>query len=67
MSELLHLMQSESYGEVQETLQFFLDECSLDEVPSHEEITQWRDALQQRGGKFSALAQQCQQYLDGIV
>lgn len=67
MSELLHLMQSESYGEVQETLQFFLDECSLDEVPSHEEIAQWRDALQQRGGKFSTLAQQCQQYLDEIV
>ncbi|ULJ62210.1 dioxygenase [Wielerella bovis] len=63
-NELINLFQTENYGEVQETLQFFLEECSLDEIPSREEISQWRDILQQRGGKFSVLAQQCQQYLD---
>ncbi|MCG7657815.1 dioxygenase [Wielerella bovis] len=66
-NELINLFQTENYGEVQETLQFFLEECSLDEIPSREEISQWRDILQQRGGKFSALAQQCQHYLDEIA
>ena len=64
MTELTQLIQTASYGEVQETLQFLLEECSLDQAPRREEITQWRDILATRGGKFQALAQQCQQSLN---
>lgn len=67
MTELNQLIQTASYGEVQETLQFFLEECSLDQAPSHEEISQWRDMLTARGGKFQTLAQQCQQYLNELA
>ena len=64
MTELTQLIQTDSYGEVQETLQFLLEECSLDQAPNREEIAQWRDILAMRGGKFQALAQQCQQSLN---
>ncbi|MDK4689461.1 hypothetical protein [Kingella negevensis] len=67
MNELNQLMQTESYGEAQETLQFFLEECSLDEAPTTEEIAQWRDILKQRGGKFTKLADQCQIFLDELA
>ena len=67
MTELTQLIQTDSYGEVQETLQFLLEECSLDQAPSREEIAQWRDILATRGGKFQALAQQCQQSLNELA
>ena len=67
MTELAQLIQTDSYGEVQETLQFLLEECSLDQAPSREEIAQWRDILATRGGKFQALAQQCQQFLNELA
>ena len=67
MTELTQLIQTDSYGEVQETLQFLLEECSLDQAPSREEIAQWRDILAMRGGKFQALAQQCQQFLNELA
>ncbi|STZ75903.1 dioxygenase [Bergeriella denitrificans] len=64
MSELLTLIQTESVGIVEETLDFWLYECSIDEAPSREEVSQWRDILAQRGGKFGRLAQICQTWLD---
>ena len=67
MTELAQLIQTAGYGEVQETLQFLLEECSLDQAPSREEIAQWRDILATRGGKFRALAQQCQQFLNELA
>jgi len=67
MTELTQLIQTDSYGEVQETLQFLLEECSLDQAPSREEIAQWRDILATRGDKFQALAQQCQQFLNELA
>ena len=67
MTELAQLIQTDSYGEVQETLQFLLEECSLDQAPDREEIAQWRDILATRGGKFQALAQQCQQFLNELA
>ena len=50
MSELLDLIQTESAGIVAETLDFWLNECSLDEAPTAEEVTRWRDILTQLGG-----------------
>lgn len=67
MTELAQLIQTAGYGEVQETLQFLLEECSLDQAPDREEIAQWRDILATRGSKFQALAQQCQQFLNELA
>lgn len=64
MNELTDLIQTESTGTVEETLNFFLYECSIDEAPTREEVTQWRDLLNQRGGKFVRLANICQNWLD---
>lgn len=64
MSELIDLIETESVGTVGETLDFLLFECSLDDAPSREEVTQWRDLLNGRGGKFLRLAQICQTWLD---
>ncbi|MDK4591711.1 dioxygenase, partial [Kingella kingae] len=40
-NELNQVIQTESYGEVQEVLQFLLEECSLDDAPSVAEVQQW--------------------------
>ena len=64
MNELTDLIQTESTGTVEETLNFFLYECSIDEAPTHAEVAQWRDLLNQRGGKFVRLANICQNWLD---
>lgn len=62
-SEVTSLIRSEPYADVLETLCFFLDECSLDEAPSLEDVKLWRDILQQRGGKFLKLAVLCENFL----
>lgn len=68
MSQELHnLIQHDAYGDVQETLQFLLEECSADEAPSAEEVTHWQQLLQQRGGKFLKLAALCQDYLNELA
>ncbi|WP_416188897.1 dioxygenase [Neisseria sp. CCUG17229] len=64
MSELIDLIETESVGTVEETLDFLLYECSLDDAPSREEVAQWRDLLNGRGGKFVRLAKICQTWLD---
>ncbi|WP_165088717.1 dioxygenase [Neisseria yangbaofengii] len=64
MSELIDLIETESVGTVEETLDFLLYECSLDESPSRKEVAQWRDVLNGRGGKFVRLAKICQIWLD---
>ncbi|MDO4434445.1 MAG: dioxygenase [Alysiella sp.] len=61
--KLTQTIQTESHTDVRETLIFLLEECSLDQAPSHEEIAQWQTILHQRGGKFTQLAQLCEQYL----
>ena len=63
-SELTLSMQTESFGDIQETLHFLLEECSIDEAPSSEEIRQWQQILQQRGGKFVRLAEQCRRFAE---
>ena len=64
MNELLELIRTESVGTVEETLDFFLYECSLDEAPTIEEVKLWRDELDKRGGKFIRLSTICQKWLD---
>ena len=66
MSELTHLIETETVLVVEETLLFLLHECSLEEAPSITEVTQWRDILQQRGNKFQRLADECQRWLDEV-
>ena len=63
-SELTSSMQTESFGDIQESLHFLLEECSIDEAPSIEEIRQWQQILQQRGGKFVRLAEQCRRFAE---
>lgn len=62
--ELYDLIQHDAYGDVQETLQFLLEECTLDDAPSPKEVVHWQQLLQQRGGKFLKLVTLCQAYLD---
>ncbi|ENV5461128.1 ring hydroxylating dioxygenase [Neisseria gonorrhoeae] len=49
---------------IEETLDFLLYECSIDDAPSAEEVAQWRDILAARGGKFLRLSKICQTWLD---
>lgn len=64
MNGLLELIKTESVGTVEETLDFCLYECSLDEAPGAEEVETWRDILASRGGKFVRLSALCQKWLD---
>lgn len=64
MSELDRLVQTESAAIIEETLNFLLYECSIDDAPSAAEVAGWKDALNRRGGKFTRLAQICQTWLD---
>lgn len=62
-SELNAMMQHDAYADVQETLLFLLEECSLDEAPSLAEVAQWQAIFNQRGGKFQKLAHLCEQFI----
>lgn len=64
--ELIEFIQNEPYADVQETLNFLLEECSIDDLPTDDEIVLWIDILQQRGGKFTKLAGACQAFLQEI-
>lgn len=64
MTGLIDLIQTETVGTVEETLDFLLYECSIDDAPSREEVAHWRDLLNARGGKFVRLAEICQTWLD---
>ncbi|WP_301673595.1 MULTISPECIES: dioxygenase [Neisseria] len=64
MSKLNRLIQTESVAVIEETLNFLLYECSIDDAPSAEEVAQWRDMLAARGGKFLRLSKICQTWLD---
>lgn len=56
MNNLQDFFQTATAAEVRETLDFLLNECSLDDLPSREEVQQWQHDLQQRGGKFAHIA-----------
>ena len=45
MTQILELIQTEPVGVVEETLDFLLYECSIDDAPTTEEVEQWRDIL----------------------
>ena len=64
MSELNRLIQTESVAVIEETLNFLLYECSIDDSPSAEEIAVWRDMLAARGGKFLRLSKLCRTWLE---
>ncbi len=63
MSELLEFFRTETVGAAAETLDFWLNECSLDEAPSAEEVAQWQAVLDARGGRFTRLAAMCSDWL----
>lgn len=62
-SALDDMMEHEAYADVQETLLFLLEECSLDEAPSIDEVVKWQAVFRQRGGKFQKLAHLCEQFI----
>lgn len=64
MTQILELIQNEPVGVVEETLDFLLYECSIEDAPTAEEVEQWRDILNGRGNKFIRLAAICQTWLD---
>ena len=64
MDDLSKLMHTESAGTVQSVLDFWLNECALDQAPTAAEVRMWCELLQQRGGPFVRLAQLCQDWLD---
>lgn len=64
MNEITQQIQTDTAGEIAETLQFMLEECALDQAPDRQTVQQWHAILQQRGGKFQRLAQMCQTWLD---
>ena len=64
MSELLEFFRTETVGAVAETLDFWLNEGSLDEAPSAEEVAQWQAVLDERGGRFVRLAMMCADWLE---
>ena len=61
---LLQTCKEESAGTVAEILAFFLDECEIEQAPNPITVTECRDILKKRGGKFERLANLCQQWLD---
>lgn len=63
MSELLDFFRTENVGMVAETLDFWLNECSLGEAPTTQEVAQWQSVFAARGGRFGRLAEQCEQWL----
>ena len=64
MYELLDFFRTETVGAAAETLDFWLNECSLDEAPSAEEVAQWQAVLDERGGRFVRLAMMCADWLE---
>ena len=64
MSELNRLIQTESVTVIEETLNFLLYECSIDDAPSTEEIAVCRDTLAARSGKFLRLSKLCRTWLE---
>ena len=61
---LIESCREEAAGSVAEILQFFLEECELDQAPDVATITLCRDILSARAGKFQRLALMCQEWLD---
>ena len=64
ITKLKQLIQTESIPVIEETLNFLLYECSIDDAPSAEEIAVWRDMLAARGGKFLRLSKLCRTWLE---
>ncbi|WP_274572364.1 dioxygenase [Neisseria leonii] len=63
MSELTELIRCETVGIVEETLDFMLNECSLDEAPDAAQVRAWQAVLTARGGRFIRLADMCADWL----
>lgn len=61
--DALLLCREGSAEEVSFLIEFLLWECEISQAPSTEQVTQWAEALRQRGGKFSRYAQMCTEWL----
>ena len=49
---LIDACREEAAGSVAEILQFFLEECELEQAPDANTVTQCRDILTARAGQF---------------
>lgn len=63
MSELETLIRHESPALVAETLDFLLNECSMDEQPGRSEVQHWLTILETRGRTFKRAAEICRTFL----
>lgn len=63
VSQLADFFREEPLAVVAETLDFFLNECTVDEAPTVEEVAVWEGIFMQRGGKFVNLAVCCRDWL----
>lgn len=63
MQAITELFQTASAGDCAEILDFWLNECSLDEAPDVHTVKLWQQLFLQRGSKFNRLATLCQQWL----
>ena len=61
---LIEACREEAAGSVAEILQFFLEECELDQAPDVATVSHCRDILAARAGKFQRLASMCQAWFD---
>ncbi|MGF6147782.1 Uncharacterised protein [Kingella potus] len=64
MNEITQFLRTAAPAEARETLEFMLYECSLDEAPDPDTVALWQSVLQERGGKFAALADMCRNWPD---
>lgn len=63
MSQLTEFIQTASVAEIHETMDFLLNECTLDEAPDYQTVLHWQKILQHRGSKFEKIVQLCNSYL----
>ncbi|MCO6504801.1 MAG: dioxygenase [Snodgrassella sp.] len=64
MHTTTEFLKSATIGECTEILDFWLNECSLDEAPSPAIVQIWQQIFKTRGHKFNRLAILCQQWLN---
>lgn len=63
MQEITRFFQTESVSECDSLLDFWLNECSIDEAPEPATVQIWQQIFQARQGKFNRLAGICRQWL----
>ncbi|MDF7676246.1 dioxygenase [Neisseriaceae bacterium ESL0693] len=64
MQAVTHFFETEPVSECDALLDFWLNECSLDQAPEAATVQHWQEIFTTRQGKFIRLANLCGQWLD---